>query len=180
MQRGSDKTQPCSEFEPLLILHAAGEELDRAEQSRLAQHLAHCPDCAAALEEEERLLTFLSEHHSEPDAALLASCRSSLLDTLDHMEERGWLRRTLGILLPSGLVSPRPAWSAALLLIIGFSVGILGPRVLHHPQSPASPGFDATTTDTRKNAPAAPTLSTIDLHSADVAGINVFPAGTDA
>lgn len=180
MQRDGDKIQPCSEFESLLILHAAGEELDRAEQSRLAQHLARCADCAAALEEEEKLLTLLSEHHSEPDAALLASCRVNLLDALDHLEERGWLRRTLGRLLPSGLLSPRPAWSAALLLIIGFSVGILGPRVLHHPQSPASPGLDATVTDTGKNAPTTPALGTIDLHSADVAGINVFPAGTDS
>jgi hypothetical protein len=180
MQKDSDKFQSCSEFEPLLILHAAGEELDRAEQSKLARHLAHCADCAAALEEEEKLLALLSEHHSEPDATLLASCRVSLLDTLDHLEERGWLRRSLGTLLPSGLLSPRPAWSAALLLIIGFSVGILGPRVLRHPQSPASSSLDAAATDAGKNVPTAPSLSTIDLHSADVAGINVFPAGADA
>jgi hypothetical protein len=180
MQGDSKKNQPCSEFEPLLILHAAGEELDHAEQAKLAQHLAHCAHCAAALEEEEKLLALLSEHHNEPDAVLLASCRASLLDALDREEERGWLRRTAGMLLPSGLLSPRPAWSAALLLIMGFSVGIFGPRILRHPQMPASSGVDATATAAGKNAPAAPSLGTMDLHSADVAGINVFPAGTDA
>jgi hypothetical protein len=180
MQWDIDKIQACREFEPLLILHAASEELDRAEQSKLARHLAHCADCARALEAEEKLLGLLAEQHSEPDATLLASCRASLLDALDHQEERGWLRRTLETLLPSGLLSPRPAWSAALLLIIGFSVGILGPRVLHRPQSPTGSGLEATATDTGKNVPTTPSLSTIDLHSADVAGINVFPAGTDA
>jgi len=175
MQRDDNSANPCSEFEPLLTLHAAGDELDRAEQARLAEHLSRCSRCAAALEEEEKLLACLSEHHREPDATLLASCRASLLDALDRQEERGWWRRTVGKLLPSGVLAPRPAWSAALLLIIGFSVGVFGPRILHHPPVTANPSGVATTPESSRN----PSLGMIDLHTADVAGISVFPAGAD-
>jgi hypothetical protein len=183
-QDNKKSSQPCGEYESLLILHAAGEELDRAEQAKLAEHLACCAECATALEGEEKLLAILAEHHAEPDASLLAGCRSSLLDALDRLEERGWLRRTIGMLIPSGVLAPRPAWSAALLLIIGFSVGIFGPRVLHRPRISAPSGPVASTniipTDTNMNSPAAtPSLGAIDLHTAEVAGINVFATGTD-
>ena len=126
--------QPCAAWEPLLVLFAAGEELDPAEQANVSAHLTQCSICSAALDRERELVSLLAAKHAQPDAALLASCRAGLQDALDRGEERGWLHRSLASFLPSSLLSPRPAWSAAVLLLIGFSVGVLGPRYLRHPQ----------------------------------------------
>ena len=69
----------CAEFEPLRILFAAGE-LDAATESLVNEHLAACATCRADFEEEKRLLSLLSEIHTEPDGAMLASCRANLID----------------------------------------------------------------------------------------------------
>lgn len=168
-------SQPCAEFETALVLLAAGE-LNPAEQADVTDHLAHCADCTQALEQQREMLTLLAEHRLEPDAALLSSCRAALQDALDHEEERGSLRRLVGAILPSGWLAPRPAWSAAILLLMGFSVGMLAPRMLHHPVA-ASPSLTATTPTNTAENPADPASPSIDLHSAQVAGINVLPTG---
>jgi len=182
---------PCSEWQPLLMLSAAGEELESAEHDRLAAHLAQCPACSASLEREKELLTLLAENHAEPDATLLAGCRASLADALDRAEEGGWLRRTFGALLPANWLSPRPAWSAAVLLLIGFSVGVLAPRLLRHPENLKAPANSnsqvAVTSDSDSsqstpadssdaNASANLAASPLDLRTADVAGIDVLPS----
>lgn len=182
---------PCPDWQPLLMLSAAGGELEDAEHDRLSAHLAQCPACRESLERERELLALLSENHTEPDAALLASCRASLTDALDRQEEAGWLRRALGTLLPADWLTPRPAWSAAVLLLIGFSVGVLAPRLLRHPANLATSGnsgsqINATndsdsdrgtpvdSSDSSPLANAAP--SPLDLRAADVAGIDVLPS----
>ena len=182
---------PCSEWQPLLMLSAAGEELESAEHDRLAAHLAQCPACSESLERERELLTLLAENHAEPDATLLAGCRASLADALDRAEEGGWLRRTFGALLPANWLSPRPAWSAAVLLLIGFSVGVLAPRLLRHPENLKAPANSnsqvAVTSDSDSsqstsadssdaNASANLAASPLDLRTADVAGIDVLPS----
>ncbi len=187
LQRGDLEkaaAQPCESWQTALMLSAAGDELSAAEESQLKEHLAQCLACRAALERERELLGLLSANHQEPGADLLASCRAGLQDALDREEEGGWLRRTF-LLLPASWLSPRPAWSAAILLLIGFSVGILGPRfVLRHPAARTNAsrkivtsGSTANTDDpgTADNS-ADPSLSTVDLRSAEVAGINVLPA----
>lgn len=175
------KSPACEDFEPLLILFAAGE-LDASEMAEVDEHLEHCSGCNLAMARENEMLALLAAHHQEPDASLLASCRATLDDALDQQEERGWLRRTVGALLPSSWISPRPAWSAALLLAIGFSVGVLGPRLLRHPAAPS--GADSLTAsnisgsqpvNSTPEVTASSSLSSLDLHTADVAGINVFP-----
>jgi hypothetical protein len=195
-------TQPCASWQPMLTLLAAGEELDPAEQDRLAAHLAGCAACSAALVRERELLALLAAHREEPDAGLLASCRAGLSDALDREEERGWLRRTLGLLLPASWLSPRPAWSAAILLLIGFSAGFFGPRLLRHPvpAAPAAPGNAAVHPSANANAgnagaplsannasptstapSAADTVNSgsaptrLDVRPADVAAIRVLP-----
>jgi hypothetical protein len=176
-------SQACDEWQPLLMLSAAGGELEPAEQARLGAHVASCASCAAALGNERELLALLSGQHSEPDAALLASCRLSLDDALDREEERGWLRRALAMRLPSNWLAPRPAWSAAVLLIVGFSVGAAVPRLLHRPVTPATTGSSiapdpsAAVTPLSAVGTASPSLTAFDLHSADVAGINLLPSG---
>jgi putative zinc finger protein len=168
-------SQPCVEFDPTLVLLAAGE-LDPADQADVASHLADCARCTRALEQQQEMLALLAEHRVEPDATLLSSCRSALQDALDREEERGSLRRLIGAILPSGWLAPRPAWSAAILLLVGFSVGMLAPRLLRHPVA-ASPSSTATTSSNTAENPAEPTSPSIDLHSAQVAGINVLPTG---
>jgi len=179
--------QPCSDMEPLLVLSAAGQELDPAEQAEVSEHLAHCADCSAAYEREKELLALLSTQHAEPDAVLLASCRAGLEDALDRREEGGWFRRLVGSLVLTSWVSPHPAWSGALLLIVGFSVGIFGPRLLNRPVQPASqtPSVanvpanpDSNATNVTEPANQASTGS-LDLRTAEVAGINVLPSGTN-
>jgi HEAT repeats/Putative zinc-finger len=185
----------CSEWQPLLMLSAAGGELEDAEQHRLSAHLSQCPSCSESLEREKELLSLLSENHAEPDAILLADCRGSLTDALDHEEEGGWLRRALGSLLPANWLSPSPAWSAAVLLLIGFSVGVLAPRLLRHPENPKAAGNSgsqiAATSDSASSIQSAPADSSdanspanlapapLDLRTADVAGIDVLPSDSD-
>jgi HEAT repeats/Putative zinc-finger len=198
MLRDSDPaTNPtCSDWRPLLMLSAAGGELEDAEQHRLSAHLAQCPSCSESLERERALLSLLSENRTEPDAALLANCRASLTDALDREEEGGWLRRAFGSLLPANWLAPSPAWSAAVLLLIGFSVGVLAPRLLRHPgnvktpdnsgsqitaanDSGATPGGQdsADSSDANPLANVAPTP--LDLRTAEVAGISVLPSDGD-
>jgi hypothetical protein len=172
-------SQQCGEWQPLLMLSAAGGELDSAEQARLSAHLATCASCTSALEIEKEVLALLASNRSEPDATVLASCRASLGDALDREEEGGWLRRTLGLRLPSNWLAPRPAWSAAVLLIVGFSVGAVAPRLFRHPVAPGNASApDVSTGVVQLNAvgAASPSFTSIDLHSADVAGINLFPS----
>jgi HEAT repeats/Putative zinc-finger len=158
-------------MEPLLILFAAGEELDPAEQAEVIEHMAHCSTCAAALEREKDLLRTFAEHQADPDAALLASCRAKLEDALDRDEERSW-RKRIASLVPASWISPRPAWSAAFLLLLGFAAGVYGPRLLHRPsEAPVSASAGGTAT------PGDSALSALDLHTAEVSGINIIPAG---
>ena len=188
--QGRDPTAlVCAGWLPLLVLFAAGDELDPADQARFSAHVANCDACSAALTHEQELLALIAAHRNDPDAAELASCRTSLQDVLDREEERSWLRRSLGFLLPGSWLAPRPAWSAALLLLIGFSLGILGPRLLGHPATnvassnpSTATGTSADTNDSPANfassgAAADSSLTALDLHTADVAGMNVFPSG---
>ena len=180
-RREADQT--CADWQPLLTLLAAGEELDPAHQLQLNSHLATCRPCSESLAQEREVLAMLAANRIEPDASLLASARAELQDALDREEDRGWLGRALGTLLPSSWLAPRPAWSAAVLVLIGFTVGILAPRLLHRQSAPIAP---AVAGDAAANVPslsvsnsstpsdAIPTA--IDLHSADVAGINVLPS----
>ena len=176
------KNAACEEFEPQLILFAAGE-LDASEMAEVSDHLLHCSGCNQAMAQQNEMLGLLSANHREPDASLLASCRAALDDALDQQEEHGWLRRTIGAFLPADWISPRPAWSAALLLAIGFSVGMLGPRLVRGPVAPN--GADSLTasnistpqvSDAASEVVPSSALSSLDLHTANVAGINVFPA----
>lgn len=203
-----ESSAPCEAWQRLRSLAASGGELDAAEEARLAAHLDACGACSTDLALERETLALLAAQHAEPDAALLASCRAGLQDALDREEERGWIARSFGRLLPSSWISPRPAWSAAILLLIGFSVGLLAPRLLlhrsaDHSRKPAPahvasappPLLLAQNSRTQgegardsgsSSAPeiSAPepgsTLHALDVHQATVAGINVLPAGAGA
>jgi hypothetical protein len=166
----------CPQWQGLISLLAAGDEMDPATQSQLTAHLASCAECSAALTEEREIVELVTSNRLEPDAALLAACRAGLDDALDRQEERSWLSRVFGSVVPSSFLAPRPAWSAAILLLLGFTVGILGPRLLRRPIAPltrdGAPSNSASTvSDSTDSVPTS-----IDLHTADVAGITVSPS----
>src|ERR1700685_29522 len=118
-----DNASHLAQWHPLLMLSAAVGELEPAQQGRLASHFRVCAlGTAVSCSEKEKLALFTS-HRSEPDAAMLASFRAGLDDTLDREEERGWLRRTLGLRMPLNWLAPRPGWRGGVLLIGGFHVG---------------------------------------------------------
>ncbi|HKD63154.1 MAG TPA: HEAT repeat domain-containing protein [Candidatus Acidoferrales bacterium] len=176
-------SEACEEFDSRLMLLAA-RELTPDEEADVADHLKHCVRCAEALEKEREMVECFEASRIEPDAALLASCRSSLEDALDRQEERGWWRRVANVFLPAGGLAPRPAWSAALLLLVGFSVGMLGPRFFQR-TVPVSGDSDTAVSSDAAGSPnltsqypsSAPSGTTIDMHSAQVAGIRVMPSG---
>jgi len=176
--------RPCTDWQPLVMLSAAGE-LEGEPQARLSAHLASCASCTAALAQERELLALFAAHRAEPDAALLASFRAGLDDALDREEEGGWLRRVFGARSAWNWLAPGPAWSAAFLLIVGFTVGAFAPRLLRHPAvnipSGNTPSADATTLTVPPAAPSgvaanSPALAAFDIHSADVAGISLLPS----
>jgi hypothetical protein len=184
--------QQCAEWMPLLMLAVAGGELEPGEQTRLAAHLAACATCTETLAREKEVLALVTAHRSEPDAAMLASFRTGLDDALDRQEEGRWFRRTFGLRFTPIWLTPHPAWSAALLLIFGFSVGVLVPRLLRHPavnvpsaNTPTAEGVNTPSTAWAAStfstpapegvAASSPALARFDIHSADVAGINLLP-----
>ena len=178
MQAESQNTgmyQPCERFEALLALLAA-DELNAQEAAEVTHHISQCPHCADALKCDQEVLALFRERHVEPDAALLASCRARLEDALDLEEERSWLRKLAAALLPPGLLAPRPAWGAAVLLLIGFSIGLLSPRFLDHPAGNDSNSLAVQSSDSIAVS-GEPTAAPIDIHTAEVAGINVLPSG---
>ena len=178
LKREDSPVQPCADWQPLLTLLAAGDELDPADQARLNAHLSTCRSCSESLAQERELLALLATNRLEPDASLLAASRAGLDDALDSEEDRGWFARAFGSFAPTSWLSPRPAWSAAVLVLIGFTVGVLAPRLMRHqiPLSPASDSASNITSPVPSNVttPPEPIPTAIDLHSADVAGLNVL------
>ncbi|HEY6467591.1 MAG TPA: HEAT repeat domain-containing protein [Candidatus Acidoferrales bacterium] len=178
---------PCPEWEEFIILFAADEDVSAELHGQWVTHAADCRACLTALARERQVLSLLSEHRSEPDTTMLASCRASLDDAIDREEERGWLWRSLGFIFPASWVASlsAPAWGAAALLIVGFSSGLLlGPRIWHRVNTPDEPAISqpqqvaSTAPSNISTAPVDPPaqLSSLDLHAADVAGISVLPA----
>jgi hypothetical protein len=178
--------RPCNEWEQFITLMAAGEDVPTELHAEWVAHTARCEACTGALALEREMLSLLGEHHDEPDATMLAGCRAALDDAIDLEEEHSWVRRALGFVFPVSWLASGPAWSAAALLLVGFSSGLLlGPRVLHRmiapdDQAPVSVANTAASDPSPAAASSASSaLAALDLHTADVAGINVFPSGGD-
>jgi anti-sigma factor RsiW len=169
---GESSGAPCVEFEPRIVLYAA-DELERDERNEVEAHLSACHSCAAALERERRLIEVMTPAgREEPSASLLASCRSGLEETIDGIDEarsgaRGVLARWAEILFPGRWFALHPALSAALFVLVGFSVGTLAPRLMRTPtQESGLPVLSTTST------PAMTVLDDQALRTADVSGIN--------
>lgn len=170
----------CKEVERLVVFYAC-DELDAGERAAVEAHTQQCPACATLLARELRLLQAIAavEQPAEtvdPAGALLAQCRSELEEAIDEAEQRRarprWLRVFgLGGWLAQSLAG-HPAWSAALLILIGVAVGAPLLRMAAQwraAQSAPLPAQHAVTVS------AAPRLSDHDLQTLGISGINWVP-----
>jgi hypothetical protein len=175
----SSRLTRCSEIAPLLVFYAC-DEVEPAEREHIDAHLAVCASCAAQLTEERQMQTalvstFQPADQLDPSGALLAQCRSELSELLDdlsapplreHWMPFGWMRRWMAL---------RPAWSAAVLILLGLAVGTQVALWI--------PGRDGGSTGfgggQAMNVKAAAPLTNEDLSKMAVAGINFAP-GADA
>ena len=122
-----DKTVSCKHVAPLLVFYVC-DEVSENEREEIAAHLATYQACASQLAEEKQLhadLAALPQTADQLDSSgiLLAQCRSELEERLDdlsapplqeHWRPFGWLRRWMAL---------RPAWSGALLVLMGVAAG---------------------------------------------------------
>lgn len=175
----SSRLTRCAEIAPLLVFYAC-DEVEPAEREAIDAHLAVCASCAAQLGEEREMQmalvsTFQPADQLDPSGALLAQCRSELSELLDdlsapplreHWMPFGWVRRWMAL---------RPAWSAAVLILLGLAVGTQ--VALWIPgRDGGAPGFGV---GQAMNVKAAAPLTNEDLSKMAVAGVNFAP-GADA
>jgi len=122
-----EKSVNCKDIAPLLVFYTCDEVSDR-ERKEIEAHVANCRACAAQLAEENDLQEAMVARRQPADeldssGILLSQCRSELAEALDDLsappiQERwrpfGWLRRWMAL---------SPAWSGALLVLVGMLVG---------------------------------------------------------
>jgi hypothetical protein len=161
----------CADVGPLLVFYAC-DEVDAREREQIDAHLAACPGCAEQLREEQEVQTalvsaFQPADHLDPSGALLAQCRSEFSELLDDLSAPplreqwtpfGWMRRWMAM---------RPAWSAALLMLMGLGIGTQVALWI--------PGREIASGQAVNVVKAAPSLTEEDLSKMAVAGINITP-----
>jgi len=163
----------CGDIAPLLVFYAC-DEVEPQEREQIDAHLANCASCAAQLREEQEIQSamvsaFQPADQLDPSGALLAQCRSELSELLDDLSAPplreqwspfGWMRRWMAL---------RPAWSAALLVLLGLAVGTQ--VALWIPARDGNFGGGQA-----MNVKAAGPLTNEDLSKMAVAGVNFGPA----
>ena len=122
-----EKKLNCKDVAPLLVFYVC-EEVSESERELIATHLANCKACSEQLAEEKEFHSVLvsapqSADELDGSGILLSQCRSELAEALDdlsapplqeHWRPFGWLRRWMAL---------RPAWSGALLVLVGILAG---------------------------------------------------------
>ncbi len=174
-KNSSEKKLTCRECEALLVFHAC-EELEGTERAAVDAHVSECTACAAALAKEWELLRSLSAAERpadrlDPADVMLSQCRGELEESLDEAGNKRRLPDWLEALNPTrwlvrGFVV-RPAWSAALLVLLGVTLGTSVPQWYRarQAQSQAAP----------YRVFAAPRVTDQDLQTMGIAGINWVP-----
>ncbi|MFI5096832.1 MAG: HEAT repeat domain-containing protein [Candidatus Acidiferrales bacterium] len=170
---GAGPIRTCAEITPLLVFYAC-DEVNAQERAAIDAHLAACRDCREQLAEESAFQEMVG---STPQAAdnmdsasvLLAQCRSELYEKLDDLatppvKERAptllWLQRWMGL---------HPAWSGALMVLIGLVVGVESTQFL-------TGRDDANALDQAVNVRPSTRLTEDQLSKMVVAGVNLSPS----
>jgi hypothetical protein len=166
----------CADVAPLLIFYSC-DEVTPDERRQIEAHLAACAECRAQLQDEEELQSALADVPQAADeldrsGKLLAQYRSELSEALDdlsappaqeHWRPFGGFRRWMAL---------RPAWSAALLLVLG---AVLGRQIwLWVPTNGSASNGPA------MNVLAAPRITEDQLSKMSVAGIDWSGPSSDS
>jgi len=163
----------CAEIAPLLVFYAC-DEVNAQERSSIDAHLAACEDCRKQLAEESAFQEMVGAIPQDADSidsasVLLAQCRSEFFEKLDDLtappvKERApaflWLRRWMAL---------HPAWSGALMVLIGLMVGVELTQFL-------TGRDDANALDQAVNVRPGPRLTQEQLSKMAVAGVNLTPS----
>ncbi len=122
----------CKDIERLAVFYAC-DELVPEERQAVEQHAATCAACAASLAREQELIAAVRARIAdEPSAVLLAQCRGDLVDGLDDASRSSFERRMILWLRPGNWFVVRPAWTAALCIMLGIALGIRLPQWLQN------------------------------------------------
>src|SRR5208337_292191 len=163
----------CAEITPLLVFYAC-DEVSAHERMAIDAHLVICKDCREQLAEERAFQEALGSMPQAADnmdsaSVLLAQCRSELYEKLDDLatpsvKERApaflWLRRWMAL---------HPAWSGALMVLIGLVVGVESTQFF-------TGRDDANALDQAVNVRPGPRLTQEQLAKMAVAGVNLTPS----
>jgi hypothetical protein len=172
-----EQLRRCADVAPLLVFYAC-DEVDAQERKQIDAHLAACPACARQLDQEltmQKALVDASQpaDQLDPSGVLLAQCRSELSEALDdlsappireHWVPFAWMRRWMAL---------RPAWSAAVLVLLGLAVGTQASLWFSARDAGNDSGMGASQA---VNVMAVPRLTDDDLAKMAVAGVNFAPA----
>src|SRR5213594_1434499 len=172
-----EKNLNCKDIAPLLVFYAC-DEVSEKERKQIEAHVAKCKACTALLAEENHLQEAMAGALQPADkldssGILLSQCRSELAEALDDLsappvQERwrpfGWLRRWMAL---------RPAWSGALLVLLGI---LLGTQAIPLLQTRSNDGANGPA----MNVMARPQITEDQLAKMAVAGINFSPASGSA
>src|SRR5271157_6050788 len=163
----------CAEIASLLVFYAC-DEVNAAERVAIDAHLTTCEDCRAQLAEEnafQEAVGAIPQAAESLDSAsvLLAQCRSELAEKLDdlatpHVKEKApgflWLRRWMAL---------HPAWSGALLVLLGLVFGVESTQWF-------TGRNDANALDQAVNVRPGPRITQEQLAKMAVAGVNLTPS----
>lgn len=161
----------CKELEGRIAFYA-WDELEGDERAAVEKHLEGCAACRFLLERERRLLAAAAAvEPAEPSPALLAGCRNDLSDALDAIPagESRW-RRWMSAVRPPQWFALHPAWSSALLLLIGVAVGSIVPGWFRQQVQPRPTPGDTDLTITGSWPRSR------DLRNLAITGINRMPS----
>src|SRR5437762_6145849 len=171
-----EKSVNCKDIAPLLVFYTCDEVSDR-ERKQIEAHVANCRACAAQLAEENDLQEAMVARRQPADeldssGMLLSQCRSELAEALDdlsappiqeHWRPFGWLHRWMAL---------RPAWSGALLVLVGV---LAGPQLVPWLRQNSS------NTGQAMNVRAPQPLTPDQLSNMVVSGVNISPSpGSDS
>ena len=167
----------CAELEQQIVFYAC-DELSVSERAAVEEHVAHCAACAASLAEELCLRQMVASAERPADrldasGLLLARCRSELAEALDDISASrargGWLARLRPGEWFHQALALHPAWSAAMLVLLGVTAGVIGPDLYRSGRSG--------TERPNQTVLAQPQISPHHLQNMSVAGINWAPGG---
>jgi len=168
-----DPNRACETVGELLMFYACGE-VSEQERQEIEEHLARCQECRKQLAEEhafQKALQLLPNAADELDRAglLLSQCRSELAEKMDELTAPAPKQKARAFGWFRGWMVVHPAWSAALLVLVGL---LAGNQYARWSSARTDPGVPEQVVSVRPSAK----LTDDQLSKMAVAGINFTPS----